>query len=233
MKTARARKERWLPYSHDTEKVQTVFDDSIGIEQGQLYEMRECVLYSLTRQEPDQLTIGNFHTASGREQLNQIEDGMHGCLFKVGQIHGDLYETARGEAETERFDTGQAAAAGSYGAGDLLCDANVCCGQVDVESDEDFAGADDDGAGSGVKGRAAEIGRTGSASGIFQLAAFGTAGRRFIKIDGNTQFVPNASSGTMRQFSAIGKRDAAEGNERQDVQSAEARVNPFMTGEIN
>jgi hypothetical protein len=89
-----------------------------------------------------------------------------------------------------------------------------------------------------VQCRAAEIRRESgvlksSTADILEWDALGTGGGSFIEIDWNAEFVPDVLAGAMGDGGAIFQRSALEGNERDHVRGAHARMDSVVTPQIN
>src|SRR5579871_2940096 len=162
---------------------------------------------------------------------------MHGGLFEVGEIDGDLCQIAGLEVDAHRFHVAQAAAGEANGFGDFVGYGNVGSVEVDVVGHEEFARPDDGDARGGMEFWFANVGLAIviafefvaktfelAAADIFKVHAIGPGGGGFVEIDGNAVTLPDFVAYAASERDTVFEREALDGNEGDDVGGADARV---------
>ena len=201
-------------------------------------------LIGLLGNEADQLAVVDEDTVTLGEMLDSGVDLAHGGEAEVGDIHADL-GAAVGE-DTDGFDAVQPAVGGADVAGDGAGGGDVGLVEVNVVGDEEAAGSDGAGSGGLVKLGAADVGAAGgiAAGGVaqafeltladvFELDAVGAGGGGSVEVDGNTVAPPDLEAGLTGEHGALGKGDAADGDEGDDVGGADAGMDAVLLGEVD
>ncbi len=144
------------------------------------------------------------------------------------------------------FYVAETAGGETNGLGNLLGDADIGGAQVDVVSDQEFARAHHDGAGGRVANRVAHV-RVAlghrphlfeqrlelAAAYVFEVHTLGPPGRRFVKVDGNLQLVPDLAAHALGELDAILQRHALDGDKRHHVRRPYARVHALVPGQVD
>jgi hypothetical protein len=199
---------------------------------------------SLFRNKAYQFPIGNRCTMVPRQLL---DGGMHlanRSSSKIGNIHADLRAAVGYEAES--FDAVQSAGGGPDIPGDGAGNGYVGVIEMNVVGDEETTCTDGTGSGGLVQFRATYIGLPGgvfpsrieqtfklAATNILEQNAVGASGGSTIKVDWDTITPPDLKASLSRKHGALGERDAADGNEWNDVGSPDARMNTLLTSQID
>ncbi len=152
----------------------------------------------------------------------------------------------RWERQAESFNGGKASAAGADRPGDELGEREIGRAQVDIEGDEDLTCADNGCAGREMEGGAAGIGRAGGIGEggfakrfelamphMFEETALGDKSRFAVEIDGNRKLGGHATADRVSEFNALRHCGIGQGNERQNVEGAQARVNAAVGAEVD
>src|SRR5205085_7288153 len=176
----------------------------------------------------------------GLEHLMQVR------ALVARQVHRDLHDAAALKLEAERLQVQQSAVALAHGARDASCDRQVARVQRDVVRDQKRSHADDASARGRVYARLSNVRRArgvradlraqqleSSAPHVRKIFSFGPLCRALVEIDGDAQLAPDSLARTPRERDALLYADAADGDERQNVARAHARVLPRVRVEVN
>src|SRR5208337_2034082 len=169
---------------------------------------------------------------------------VHGSLLKVGQVHGNLGQTAH--QESGALHKAQTAIGETHGLRDFFRDLNVGRVEEDVVSDEKLARAHDGCARCRMHAGLAKIraaGRIGRdlgadafelpATDVLQILALRRGGGGFVKIDGNLEALPDFFADMASHGDAVFNGDAVDRDEGDDVSSAHAGMGASVGVEVN
>ena len=191
----------------------------------------------------DQFAVMNGDAVALGFAPNGFDHAREGRLAEVGEVHRDLRAAIHEQAQP--FDIAQPARRMPNGLGDFLGDVHIARGEIHVEGDQRIARADD-GCSRRAKSGGTEIGLALGVgfdlgfeplvltfADVFEIGAFGTSCRRFIQIDGDAEFVPDALTQPFGQCDAIVHAGATERDERDHVRRADARMRARVAVQVD
>src|SRR2546423_9857003 len=162
------------------------------------------------------------------------------------QVHRDLHDAAALKLEAERLQVQQSAVALAHGARDATCDRQVARVQRDVVRDQKRPQADIASVRHRVHRRLTNVRRArgvradlraqqleAAAPHVREIFSFGPQRRALVEVDGDAQLAPDSLARTPRERDALFDADAADGDERQHVARAHARVLPGLRVEVD
>ncbi len=225
------------------------------------------------RNKADNLCAGDADSAGGSRAGHLVKSYMQGCLGDVGDIHRNLSDSifvdepsdCLGAFQRSGLHDGLAVLVLERFAGhftslahrtaflahvksDGVCAAGRCGVQVEVDGDEEIAGADCGCAGAGcslVKRAVAEVRPLAFVIHLFgkrlifagaahrQVLAFGNEGSRFIAIGGDTQFVGHTLGQLAGEFGTFLQGDTADWDERAHIGCAHAGVSTVVIAHVD
>src|SRR5262249_45853591 len=196
--------------------------------------------------QPDDLAAHHANPVAFGLAPHRLEDQVHRGLLEIGEIDRHLREIARPEHHAHRLHVTEASVGETDGFGDALRDRNIRRVEIDVVSDQEFAGAGDESARTWMTDRVADVGRSRlhdahllhqgfelALANIFQIGAFGPLCGGLVEIDGNVKLAPYFLPEALGELYAFFEGDAFDGNERHDVGRAEAWMRSLMLAEVD
>ena len=162
------------------------------------------------------------------------------------QVHRDLHDAAALKFEAERLQMQESAVALAHRARDAPCDRQVARVQRDVVRNEQWSHADDASASRRMHARLSNVRRAfrvradlftqqleSTAPHVRKIFSFWPQRRALVKVDGYAKLAPDSLARTVRERDALFDAYAADGDERQHVARAHARVLPRVRVEVN
>ena len=181
---------------------------------------------------------------AGGLALHHLKDAVDRRLFKVGEVHRNLGQTAYQESST--FDEAHSAAGEAHGLGDLLGDFDVGRVEEYVVGNQEFARAYNGRARRGMHAGIAKVraargigGNFGadafelSTANVFQALAFRDSGSGFVEINRNPVALPDFLADVAGHGHAIFDGDAVDRDERNYVGGSHARMRTSMDIEVD
>src|SRR3989338_8860657 len=209
-------------------------------------------LQSSRRDQTYQLAAVNRNAQPRRLSLDGFECLPHRGLFPIGKVHGDLRlaglaaHTARLQQDSQSLHRRQSASRGAHRAGNGPGDSQIVGPEINVEGDQHVASTDRGGARCGMKPRLADIRSAGRISRNDRLQFLKTPTPNgcevfpiweqrggFVEINRNLIAVPQLLSGAMGDGDTIRQSYPLQGNERDHVSGADARVFAAVAVEID
>src|SRR5437764_5470421 len=162
------------------------------------------------------------------------------------QVHRDLHDAAALKFEAERLQMQESAVALAHRARDAPCDRQVARVQRDVVRDEQRSHAYDASASRRVHARLSNVRRAfrvradlfaqqleSTAPHVRKIFSFRPQRRALVEVDGYAKLAPDSLARTVRERDALFDAYAADGDERQHVARAHARVLRRVRVEVN
>src|ERR1019366_2517266 len=223
-----------------------VFQHELGAEILVAQEVLGGELDGLARNQADDFAAGHGHSIAFGLAAHRFEDDVHGRLFEIGEVDGDLRQIARGQHNAHGLHGAEAAAGEADGLGDAFGDGDVGRVEVDVIGHQKLARAGDGGASGGVADGVADIRiarRHGAhflyerlklaAAYVLQVGAFRPARRGFVQVDRDSQLAPDLGAQALGELHALFQGDAFDRDEGDYVGGADAGVGALLFGEID
>jgi hypothetical protein len=198
------------------------------------------------RDEADDLAPAHADAITLGLPFDHLEGAKDRRLLVIHQVHRDLDDPSILQLESEGFHISQAAVAAANGARDPTRDLDIVRIEVHVVGDQRRARPDDGRSSRRMKARLSEVRRAIRIArdrlaqalelpfaDVRQIHAIRARGRALIEIDGDLQLLGDSATRLSRQGDALLHRDAANGDEWDDIRRADAGVLSAMLVEVN